>query len=374
MSLAVIAPQIGALSETFIRRHMEDLLPGDTVVITSSDSPPYSGHWNVECPKLIFNRFNLIEQGFGKVAKTFFPGYPRFGLPVKRFLREHNVNVILGEYLSYPVCWLPLAQKLGIPFFAHAHGMDVSTLLRQNKWQIEYMRYNQADAIITVNQVQRHRLIKLGLKPEKIHVIPCGVTVPFQPFIRNNQREIVRCIAVGRMVAKKAPLLMLDAFRQATEVYPDLHLDYIGTGPFFKSVQKLIRGWNLEQKVTLHGGQPNQLVLQLMKEADIFIQHSMTDPKSGDEEGLPVGILEAMAYSLPVVSTYHTGIPEAVKHGETGLLVEEGNSKKMAEYLITLAHDAHLRTQMGKAGWQRAQQHFSWEVEAEQLRHVMGLK
>jgi glycosyltransferase involved in cell wall biosynthesis len=374
MSLAVIAPQIGALSETFIRRHMEDLLPGNTVVVTSSNSLPYSGHWDVDCPKLIFNRFSLIERGFGKIAKTFFPGYPTFCSPVKQFLCKQNVNVILGEYLNYPICWLPLAQKLGIPFFAHAHGMDVSTLLRQKKWQIEYLRYNQADAIITVNEVQRKRLTELGLKAEKIHVIPCGVKVPFQPFVRNNQQEIIRCIAVGRMVAKKAPLLMLDAFRQATEVYPDLHLDYVGTGSLFKFVQKFIQSWNLEQKVTLHGGQPNQVVLQLMKEADIFLQHSMTDPKSGDEEGLPVGILEAMAYSLPVVSTYHAGIPEAVKHGETGLLVEEGNSKKMAKYLITLAHNAHLRVQMGKAGWQRARQNFSCELEAEQLRHLMGLK
>jgi glycosyltransferase involved in cell wall biosynthesis len=374
MSLAIITPQIGALSETFIQQHIEDLLPGNTVVVTSNDSPPYAGNWNVECPKLIFNRFNLIEQGFGKIAKTFFPVYPRFDLSVKRFLSEHNVNAILGEYLSYPICWLPLAQKLGIPFFAHAHGMDVSTLLRHKKWQIEYLRYNQADAIITVNQVQRQRLIGLGLKAEKIYVIPCGVKVPFQPFVRNNQPKIIRCIAVGRMVAKKAPLLLLDAFRKATEVYPDLHLDYIGTGPLFKPVQKFVRSWKLEQKVTLHGGQPNQIVLQLMKEANIFVQHSITDPKSGDEEGLPVGILEAMAYSLPVVSTYHAGIPEAVKYGETGLLVEEGNSKKMAEYLINLAHDAHLRVQMGKAGWQRAQQHFSWKVEAEQLRHLMGVK
>jgi glycosyltransferase involved in cell wall biosynthesis len=318
----------------------------------------------------------LAERGFGKIAKAIVPGYLRFGVPVERFLREHDVRVILGEYLHISVPWVPLAQNLGIPFFAHAHGLDVSYCLRQEKekWQTEYLRYNQAAGVIVVNQVMRQRLIALGLAPEKIHIIPYGINVPPQPFPRLNQPEIVRCLAVGRMVAKKAPLLMLEAFRQATEIYPHLHLDYVGTGPLFESVQAFIRNWNLEQKVTLHGGQPNQLVQQLMQEADIFVQHSITDPESGDEEGLPVAILEAMAFSLPVVSTYHAGIPEAVNHSETGLLVEEGNSKKMAEYLVTLAREPHLRVQMGKAGWQRAKQHFAWEVEAEQLRQLMGLK
>jgi len=54
-------------------------------------------------------------------------------------------------------------------------------------------------------------------------------------------------------------------------------------------------------------------------------------------------------------------------------LVEEGNSKKMAEHLVTLAHNADLRHQMGQAAWRRAQSHFSWQVEAEKLRQLMGI-
>jgi glycosyltransferase involved in cell wall biosynthesis len=373
MTLAVIAPNLGAVSETFIQRHMEDLLPRNTVVVASQFKPPYCGHWDVECPKLIFDQLSFAERGFNKIAKIVFPSYLNFGMPVERFLQQYNVNVILGEYLDFSVHWLPLAQKLGIPLFAHAHGWDASALLRQKKWQVEYLHYKKAAGVIVVNQVMRQRLITLGIASEKIHIIPCGIHVPSQPLTRLNQQETVRCLAVGRMTGKKAPLLTLDAFRRATEIYPHLHLDYVGTGELFESVQKFIRDWNLEQKVTLHGGQPHQVVEQLMKEADIFVQHSIIDPETGDEEGLPVAILEAMASSLPVVSTYHAGIPEAVNHDETGLLVEEGNSKKMAEYLVTLARDADLRNQMGQAAWQRAQLHFSWQLESKQLRQLMGL-
>ena len=60
-----------------------------------------------------------------------------------------------------------------------------------------------------------------------------------------------------------------------------------------------------------------------MKKAHIFLQHSVTCPITGDEEGVPVAILEAMASGLPVVSTFHAGIPEAVVDGKTGFLVSE---------------------------------------------------
>src|SRR5690606_29444154 len=129
----------------------------------------------------------------------------------------------------------------------------------------------------------------------------------------------------------------------------------------------------LETRVTLHGGQPHAVVLGLMRECDIFLQHSRTDPVTGDEEGLPVAILEAMAHALPVVSTRHAGIPEAVIEGVNGLLVDEGDVDGMAQGLSTLARDAELRRRFGHAGWERARQQFTWELERTRLRSVLGL-
>jgi glycosyltransferase involved in cell wall biosynthesis len=67
-----------------------------------------------------------------------------------------------------------------------------------------------------------------------------------------------------------------------------------------------------------------------------------------------------MAQSLPVISTRHAGIPEAVLDGSTGYLVNEGDSAAMAERLITLVRNYDLRRQMGIAGWQRARERFTW--------------
>ena len=87
-----------------------------------------------------------------------------------------------------------------------------------------------------------------------------------------------------------------------------------------------------------------------------------------------MAILEAMAHSLPVVSTRHAGIPEAVREGVTGLLVNEGDTREMAHALVALARDANLRRSMGIAGWNVARERFSWLRERADLQRILGLQ
>src|SRR5438132_5920456 len=106
----------------------------------------------------------------------------------------------------------------------------------------------------------------------------------------------------------------------------------------------------------------------------VFVQHSMTDCESGDEDGCLVAILEAMSHSLPVVSTRHAGIPEAVADVTSGYLTEEGNTVAMAERIVALVQDPVLRRQMGISGWERAREHFSWEKEKMKLVNLLDLQ
>ncbi len=375
--LAVFSPTVGEPHETFIRRHMQELLPGGTVVVAGTvDRPrPWGGHWTVDCPVLLLRQIQnggLKRQVVRAVSRKL--GWePKDQLViVKRFLQDHGVRVAMGEYLDWSAPWLRVAQASGIRFFGHTHGYDVSMQLRVPKWRAEYLRYNQADGVITVSEVSKARLVDIGLDAAKLHVIPCSVDVPSHAVTR-PERDTVYCIAVGRMVAKKAPILTLDAFRRAAEACPELRLDYVGGGELFSAAQQFIRAFNLHDRVTLHGSQPNEVVQRLMRGADIFLQHSMTDPETGDEEGLPVTTLEAMANGLPVVSTYHAGIPEAVVDSRTGFLVQEGDSVGMAERLVTLVRDPALRRQMGEAAWCRAKERFSWEKERAALLRILKL-
>jgi|CXWL01.1.fsa_nt_gi glycosyltransferase involved in cell wall biosynthesis len=381
--LAIFTPHIGALSESFIRRHVEDILPGRAVVITGTVDGVYLGHWGVNGPQLVIDRIpaRAIPNGLRQhiawtVARRLGRETPD-SLPdpltaIKQFLCEHHVRVILSEYLDHGLQWLKVARDLNVPFYGHGHGFDVSGRLKDPLWRADYLQYRQADGVITMSEVSRTRLIALGLPPEKIHVVPYGVDVPC-PLPHKDASQDVHCLAIGRMVSKKAPILTLNAFRCAVEAHPNMRLDYVGTGELFTAAQHFVNVLKLDDQVRLWGGLPHDQVLSLMKQADVFIQHSVVDPVTGDEEGLPVSILEAMAQGLPVISTRHAGIPEAVIDGETGYLVEEGDSQAMAERIVALAKDIDLRRKMGVAGWQRAQERFSWNHERRQLLKILRL-
>jgi len=366
--LAVIAPTIGTPSETFITRHMKDLLPGQTAVVADVQVRDVL---DPAAPRLLLgtspepHRWTLRRnraRGRLHAARE-----RRLG----SFFRDQGVDVVMGEYLTWSHQWVPLARRAGIRFFAHAHGYDVSRKLRSDEWRSKYLDYGLVDGIITVSEASRQRLLELGLRCDRIHVVPCGVDVPHHP-VKRPARDVVRCLAVGRMVAKKAPCLTLEAFRLAVEQYPKLILDFIGDGPLLAAAERYVRDFDLGDRVRLHGVQPSQAVFQAMRDADVFVQHSRTDPQTGDEEGLPVAILEAMAHGLPVVSTRHAGIPEAVVHGTTGLLVAEADAVAMSDCLLTLAKDADLRARLGLAGWQRARDRYSWAQERASLLEIFG--
>lgn len=372
--LAIFSPRIGVPSETFIRRHIEGLLPDRTVVLTRSVVAPEHRTWSVEGPLLDLSRLRpgLIERGVRSSARLAgWPGPDHTVSAARRFLRQHKVEVILGEFLDASLCWANVAKDLGVRFFGHAHGYDVSARLHDPAWRGEYLRYNDADGVITMSHVSRNQLIELGLEPSKVHVIPYGIDVPDVPRAHVAQAT-VSCLAVGRMVEKKAPIIALDAFRRAVAMCPNLRLDFVGAGPLLPAAEQFVRAFDLSSCVTLHGQQRNEDVQRMMRDTDVFIQHSIT-ASDGNQEGLPVSILEAMAHALPVVSTYHAGIPEAVDDGHTGFLVNEGDSERMADFIVRLAGSHDLRRTMGNAGWQRARDRFSWGQEREKLRQTLGV-
>ncbi len=99
--------------------------------------------------------------------------------------------------------------------------------------------------------------------------------------------------------------------------------------------------------------------------------HSVT-PETGEKEGTPLSILEAGAAGLPVVSTFHAGIPEAVIHNQTGFLTEEYDIAKMAEYMIELAKKPDLAQQMGEVGRDHIKNTYNLNRQIQKLADVIS--
>ena len=366
--LAVFTPQVGTISETFIRRHVNDLLPDGTVTIACQIGDPRFSSWCVDGPVLVLDHVQRIRF----TQETGWEFTSRHIASIRQFLRKHHVQVVLGEYLDVCLPLLEIAVELKIPFWGHAHGYDISMRLRDLGLKDAYRRYKNAAGIIVGCEWARERLQSLGLDADKIQVVPCGVDIPDRPVVRSQTKNI-RCLAVGRFVTKKAPLILLDAFRQTILNCADLRLDFVGSGELYPAATAYIRSFDLGNYVKLHGGLPHDAVKQQMCSADIFLQHSRMDPVTGDQEMMPVGILEAMAYNLPVVATRHAGIPEAVREGVTGFLVDEGDTIGMSAFIAKLAGDRDLRERLGSAGRARAIRRFSWSHERATLLRLMAI-
>lgn len=310
--------------ETFINRHIDLLFGGDTVVLC--------GRFNGKNPydKPVFERRSRL--GAMDVATLPFwtlwnrAQHATSRLPfgqAKRdladFLRRERVEVILAEFGTQALALAPLANEMEIPIFSYYRGTDASKALRTRRIQIAYRKMMPRLAgVFSVSQFLLDNLARHGVHHDNAHVIPSGVDVRrFLP----ADKEPMSCLAVGRFVEKKAPLITLRSFAEAT-TGTDARLDFIGDGPLLEPARSLARDLGVAGRVTFHGAQDHEFVRDRLQRTQFFLQHSVT-AADGNTEGLPTAIQEAMACGCITVSTRHAGIPEAIDEGETGFLVEE---------------------------------------------------
>ncbi|MBO6861160.1 MAG: glycosyltransferase, partial [Alphaproteobacteria bacterium] len=137
----------------------------------------------------------------------------------------------------------------------------------------------------------------------------------------------------------------------------DARLTIIGDGPLRERLEQTKDALGLGDRVAFLGWRKQDYIARAMREADILLAPSVTT-ESGDQEGIPVTIMEAMACGMIVLSTWHSGIPELVEHGKTGLLVKERDREGITRTLIDLAEASPEQ-------WRRYSQAARLKVEAD---------
>ncbi|MBV8800742.1 MAG: glycosyltransferase [Alphaproteobacteria bacterium] len=231
------------------------------------------------------------------------------------------------------------------------HGVDASAYIRRNGPDCYALLFRHADLMLPVSRYFARRLETIGADPRKVQVHHMGVdcSTSFNKHCsRVSPDAPLRIVSVGRLVRKKGHHITLEALAIARRSgVREFLFELIGGGPEEERLQA--QAAKLELRVQFLGGMPHRQVLDRMEAADLFVLASTASP-SGDEEGIPVGLMEAMARGLPVVSTRHSGIPELVEHGVSGLLAREGDAEELAGHIVTLLNGPDLRKQMGKQG------------------------
>ena len=362
---ALAVGNFSVTSQTFVHQHAHKIAPGKSVFVShqSFDNPDLPG------PHL-FGLKRTPQVAKSDMELGAFASFTPRNRLIARFLKHHGVTTMMAEFGTYGVKILPAAKAAGCKFFVHFHGWDASSVLNDPSFVRRYKKmFHRADGFFAPSQFIANKLINIGCPDDKIWITPCGIEIADFPYSEGTPG---RCLAVGRFIDKKAPHITVEAFAKAAKSAPSAHLDYVGDGPMMDQARSVAARYGIETQVTFHGEQPHSVVKELMQDCSIFLQHSVT-AENGNVEGLPVAILEAMCAGLAVVSTRHSGIPEAVIDGETGLLADEHNVDQMAQAIQQLMSYPDQAKKLGKAGHHRAVQSFVIDLSIATLRSKMGL-
>lgn len=375
MKLAIASKDLGNLSETFVRDHVEQLSP--TALIAQSK------------PQELFRAlpFHRIRPSHLLNRDTLWPFLSRNANPrnkldnrwslskngtqeLTEFLAEHKIDRLLAEFGPNGLLCLDACRKAKVKLATYFHGYDASRLLREPAYRDRLTSlFDYCDVILTPSEHLRGRLISVGAPESSVTVHPYGVDIPLRNPNEVQRREKI-VIGVGRLVPKKAPDLLIRAFSVARQAVPDANMVLIGDGPLRRRCERIIEELGLSGAVTMRGSVGHEEVKTLLNHASVFAQHSLTAP-DGDEEGLPVAILEAMASGLPVVSTVHSGIPEAVRHGVSGFVVPEGSAALMGQEIAQLLQDEDTACSFGQAGRRWVAAHAERKQQATKLSKIL---
>jgi glycosyltransferase involved in cell wall biosynthesis len=280
---------------------------------------------------------------------------------VIRLLEGTRVSGIHGYFAHAPAELAErVAAQLGTRFGFSVHARDA----RKVPHDVLGARARKAACVVACNHDVADELRNSGAN---VHLVPHGVDldrfVP-QPFPNTGELQL---LAVGRLVEKKGFHVLIDA---AARLRAPFQLNIVGEGPEEKRLAELIRNHGLESKVRLCGPKTHDDLPEAYGGAHVLVAPSIFD-QSGDRDGLPNVVLEAMACGRPVIATGVGAIGSAVIHEETGLITEPGDGESLAEAIHRLAGRSSLLEQLGKQARERVQREFDIQRCTERFHNLL---
>ncbi|WP_438347158.1 glycosyltransferase [Paenibacillus sp. FA6] len=291
---------------------------------------------------------------------------------LNRMLQKDFFQLIHARFGPSGIRMMPLKEKWKVPLITSFHGCDSPGTKRMKQQKKSLMRlFTVGDCFTVPCQAMKEELIKHGCPEEKVAVQYSGIDLEQFAY---KERTIpsegpVRILYVGRMVEKKGAEMLIKAFQHVQQLYPNTKLCLIGDGELKSKLQQLSKKLHLEQHIEFKGALTHSQVVEELKQAHIFCLPSMKD-RSGNQEGIPNAIKEAMACGIPVVSTYHSGIPELIEDGKTGHLVNEQDVDGLAEKLIYLMVHPELWKELGKNARIKIETDFNRQVQTVKLEQL----
>ena len=253
-------------------------------------------------------------------------------------LERHRPDLVHCYYGHKAVKYLKMLKAADVPFVISFHGVDVVKFIDQQGYKEKLLCSFDAAQLVMARSVSLlKRLRDLGCPAGKLRLNRTPVPLGNINFSRRAPPEggDWRLVHACRLIPKKGIHTMLEALVELVKRWPRLTYSLAGDGPEREEIQRAIENHGLNDHVRMLGWLSQDELWRVYGKAHVFL-HPSELTRENDQEGVPNSMLEAMASGLPVVATYHGGIPEAVTSGEDGYLVTERSPKHLAEALTAL--------------------------------------
>jgi glycosyltransferase involved in cell wall biosynthesis len=266
----------------------------------------------------------------------------------------------------------PAARFLGIPHIATCHGYINTSIALKIYNHLDLAALANCRKIIAVSGAIQQYLVRMGLNPSKIDIIPNAVPT-FSTQWLNEQRTKARSTLaihnrkfvmgyVGRLSIEKGIHHLIEALSIVrSQSRNSFHLFIVGDGPERSRLQEMSEKYSLNQHITFTGFQ--QEVSRYLNALDILVLPSLT-------EGTPMALLEAMSLGVPTVATRVGGVPDIVSDGVDGFLVRPGNAGHLAERILSLLESPESLKHASSSAKMKIQQHYDVEHWCRRIEHL----
>lgn len=303
----------------------------------------------------------------GKTAIELKANHPHLVAAAKEaahHLRELNADVLLAHGYKANFVGLLAACMAHIPIIMVSRGWTGHTRKVRFNEMIDRFVLRFADRVVCVSEGHA-ALVRRAVPDSQITVICNAIDTSRFARVDPDAGKLLRSmlpepvmhivLAAGRLSPEKGFHELIEAAITVAAHRDDVGFVLVGDGPMRRSLLRQVERAGLRNRFVLAGFRND--VDQLMPHASLFVQASHA-------EGMPNVILESMAASLPVVATTAGGTGELVVHGETGYLIAPGDTRAMAEYMLSLLGDSVERATMGSAARRRVEEQFTFATQA----------
>ncbi|GAA3972917.1 glycosyltransferase [Allohahella marinimesophila] len=250
-------------------------------------------------------------------------------------------------------------------------GHDVSRHVQEVGGEVYTELFRKGDYFLTNCDFFRDKLLQLGCDSERLTVKRSGVVTDRFSFRTRHAPTAGNTVvaSVGRLVEKKGVSYCLQGFAKALQSWPALEYHILGDGPLRQELEALTDQLGIRHAVKFHGAGNHDDVVNLLHSAHLFLATSVT-AANGDQDAAINTAKEAMAMGLPVISTWHGGIPELVEDGVSGRLVPERDAGAIAAALSELLAKPEDWAALGSAGRARVEADYDQRRLNDQLNDI----